>query len=427
MLIHIVRRGDTLWSIARRYGTSVSRLRADNGLAADQALVVGQALIVTLPSVVHTVQTGDTLWSIARRYGITVVELLQNNPELIGNTVIRPGQQLTVRFQGGKLRDIVTLGYAYPSIARATLQRALPYLTYLAIFTYGFRETGALIPAEGDTALIARAYEVNTAPILVFSSLDESGGFSTARASRLFADEALQTTVLTNLAGVMEKKGYVGVDMDFEYIAPEDAEGYQAFLRRAVEIMRPRGFTVSADLAPKTSASQQGLLYEAHDYPAIGSIVDRVLLMTYEWGYTYGPPMAVAPLDQVRRVVRYAVSAIPTAKILMGVPNYGYDWTLPYEQGVSRAENIGNQGAVLRAARYGAEIRFDETAQSPYFEYYAAGKKHIVWFEDVRSVEAKLSLTDEFALLGVGYWNIMRRFDQNWALLAARYGIVKVV
>lgn len=137
--------------------------------------------------------------------------------------------------------------------------------------------------------------------------------------------------------------------------------------------------------------------------------------------------MAVAPLDQVRRVVRYAVSEIPTSKILMGVPNYGYDWMLPYEQGVSRAENIGNQGAVLRAARYGAEIRFDETAQSPYFEYYAGGNRHVVWFEDVRSVEAKLALTDEFDLLGVGYWNIMRRFDQNWALLAARYGIVKVV
>lgn len=283
MLIHIVRRGDTLWSIARRYGTSVARLRTDNGLTTDQALVVGQALIVTLPSVVYTVRQGDTLWSIARRYGITVVELLQNNPELIGNSVIRPGQQLTVRFQGGKIRDIVTLGYAYPSIARSTLRRALPYLTYLAIFTYGFRETGALIPAVGDEELIARAYEVNTAPILVFSSLDESGGFSTARASRLFGDEELQTTVLTNLAQVMEQKGYVGVDMDFEYIAPEDAEGYQAFLRRAVEIMRPRGFTVSADLAPKTTAGQQGILYEAHDYPAIGSIVDRVLLMTYEW------------------------------------------------------------------------------------------------------------------------------------------------
>ena len=147
----------------------------------------------------------------------------------------------------------------------------------------------------------------------------------------------------------------------------------------------------------------------------------------YEWGYTYGPPMAVAPVDQVEKVVRYAVSAIDPGKILMGVPNYGYDWALPYEQGISRAENIGNQGAVLRAARYGAEIEFDETAQSPFYYYYSGGTRHVVWFEDVRSIDAKLRLADRYGVLGVGYWNIMRAFAQNWALLAARYSIAKVI
>lgn len=426
MLIHIVARGDTLFSIARRYGVSVSRLRSDNGLTENQTLVVGQALIVVLPSRVYTVRPGDTLYSIAGRFGVSVLELLQNNPELIQNDTIRPGQQLTVSFQGGKLRELATLGYAYPSINDGILRRALAYLTYLAVFSYGFTEAGTLIPAD-DARLINTAYEYRAAPILVFSSIDDSGGFSTSRASALFNDRALQDRVLANLVAVMRRKGYVGIDMDFEYIAPEDAGGYQEFLTRAREVMEPEGFTVSVALAPKTSASQTGLLYEAHDYPAIGAIADWVLLMTYEWGYTYGPPMAVAPIDQVRRVVSYAVTEIPPEKIMMGIPNYGYDWTLPYEQGITRAENIGNQGAVLRAARYGAEIRFDETAQSPYFEYYTAGRRHIVWFEDVRSVKAKLELTDEYGLRGVGYWNIMRAFNQNWALLAARYAISKVV
>ena len=426
MLIHIVRRGDTLYSIARRYGTSVQRIRSDNGLGENQTLVVGQALIITLPSQVYTVRQGDTLYSIGRRFGVSVLELIQNNPELAQNETIRPGQQLTISFQGSKIRTIATKGYAYPHIQRSTLLGALPYLTYLAVFTYGFTESGTLIPAA-DAELIAAAYRFNTAPVLVFSSLDETGGFSTARASRLFADPQLQDTVLSNLLEVMREKGYVGIDMDFEYIAPEDAEGYQAFLRRAVERLRPNGFTVSADLAPKITANQPGLLYEAHDYPAIGAIVDRVLLMTYEWGYTYGPPMAVAPINQVRNVVEYAVTEIPPEKIMMGIPNYGYDWTLPYEQGVTRAENIGNQGAVLRAARYGAEIQFDETAQSPFYEYYAGGRRHTVWFEDVRSVEAKLALADEYGLYGVGYWNIMRPFNQNWVFLAARYNIEKIV
>ena len=51
--------------------------------------------------------------------------------------------------------------------------------------------------------------------------------------------------------------------------------------------------------------------------------------MTYELGYTGGPPMAVAPLDKVRQVVDYALTEIPAEKLFLGVPVYGYDWPLP--------------------------------------------------------------------------------------------------
>ena len=117
-------------------------------------------------------------------------------------------------------------------------------------------------------------------------------------------------------------------------------------------------------LAPKVSADQRGLLYEGIDYRLLGENSDQVLLMTYEWGYTYGPPMAVAPINKVRQVLDYAVQEIPAEKILMGVPNYGYDWPLPFERGVTEARTIGNVEAVLLAAEYYAEIRFDETAQT---------------------------------------------------------------
>ena len=71
------------------------------------------------------------------------------------------------------------------------------------------------------------------------------------------------------------------------------------------------------------------------------------------WGYTYGPPMAVAPINQVRRVVEYAVTEIPSGKIDLGIPNYGYDWPLPFVQGQSKAQSISNQYAVELARRYG--------------------------------------------------------------------------
>ena len=145
--------------------------------------------------------------------------------------------------------------------------------------------------------------------------------------------------------------------------------------------------------------------------------------MTYEWGYTYGPPMAVAPLKNVREVAIYGVSEISPEKIFLGIPNYGYDWTLPYEKGKTRAVSIGNEQAVNIARSYGAEIRFDSDAASPYFEYYDGTQKHIVWFEDARSISGKASLIDELGIYGAGYWNGMRSFTQNWALMSALYNI----
>ena len=115
--------------------------------------------------------------------------------------------------------------------------------------------------------------------------------------------------------------------------------------------------------------------------------------------------MAVAPLESVRRVLDYAVSEIPADKIYMGLPNYGYDWTLPYKQGETRAKLVGNEEAVDIARRYGAEIRYDEAAATPYFEYTENGNAHIVWFEDARSWAAKLALIPEYGLLGAGVWN----------------------
>lgn len=136
--------------------------------------------------------------------------------------------------------------------------------------------------------------------------------------------------------------------------------------------------------------------------------------------------MAVAPINQVRNVVQYAVSQIEEEKIMMGIPNYAYDWTLPYVRGSSKAEAIGNTGALNIARANGAQIMFDRTSQTPYFEYFDRNRrKHAVWFEDVRSIMAKLETISDFNLLGAGYWNVMRFFAQNWSLVAAMFYIEK--
>jgi len=153
--------------------------------------------------------------------------------------------------------------------------------------------------------------------------------------------------------------------------------------------------------------------------------------MTYEWGYTYGPPLAVSPLPQMQEVIDYALTEIPAEKILLGIPNYAYNWTLPYVRGESAAKSLSNTEAVNLAAERHAEILFDERAQTPYFSYYEyspAQKKqleHVVWFDDARSMDAKLRLVRQNGLSGIGIWNIMRPFPQLWAVLHSLYSIIK--
>lgn len=184
---------------------------------------------------------------------------------------------------------------------------------------------------------------------------------------------------------------------------------------------------VTVALAPKTSDDQQGLLYEGIDYAALGEAANGVFLMTYEWGYTYGPPMAVAPLNMVRRVAEYALTRIPRDKIILGIPNYGYDWPLPYVRGTTRARSLGYTEAIQLAIDHGVPIRFDETAQSPWFRYWQYGIQHEVWFEDVRSYKAKFDLMDELGLPGAGFWQLMRLFRAGWLLADSMYNIKKIL
>ncbi len=426
MIIHVVAPGETLYLLASTYSTSTQRIISDNGLMYPYNLVVGQALIITQPAEIYTVQAGDTLFTIASSYGITVQELYQNNPELSLEAALYPGQVLTIRFWGEKIRTLAINGYAYPFVDRQLLRRTLPFLTYLSVFSYGIRADGSLlIPDDEEILSYTKTYQ--TLPVMVLTTIDESGNFVPSTGVKLLSDMAFQNRVLDQVLEVMAQKGYRGLDCDFEYIPGEFATAYVSFLANAKKRLEARGYFLHTALAPKYRADQPGILYEGHDYRQIGAVSDAVLIMTYEWGYAFGPPMAVAPIDQVQAVLQYAVTEIPPEKIFMGIPNYGYNWPLPYRQGVTRAQSLGNQEAIELAVSAGAEILYDPVAQAPYFYYTQDGVEHVVWFEDVRSIQAKFQLLDEFQLRGAGYWNIMRPFNQNWAFLSTQYNIQKLL
>lgn len=376
---------------------------------------------------IYVVKPGDNVDAIALENNISVNELIYDN-QIEYPYALAVGQALYIRETAPEAgRSITVNGYAYPFINENILEETLPYLTYLSIFSYGFTAEGALIPPLIDPQfMIDASNENNTSPILTLTPLDESGRFNNNLISSVVRNDDIQLILIDAILAELTSKGYAGVDVDFEYILSEDRDYFTTFVARMTNILNESGYTVSVALAPKTSADQQGLLYEGKDYAGLGAAANSVLLMTYEWGFTYSIPMAVAPINKVRQVIEYAITEIPSAKIDMGIPNYGYDWPLPYEKGVTRARTIGNIEAVNIAVRYGAVIQYDEIAQTPYFNYTDEQQtEHEVWFEDVRSMQAKFGLISEYNLRGAGYWQIMRLFRANWLLLSDTYRIIK--
>lgn len=306
--------------------------------------------------------------------------------------------------------EYIVSGYAYPTISKEVLDWWAPRVDRIGSFCYGFDENGE-IKGIDDEFLIAEALSAGIKPIMVLAPMDRNGMFSDEAALKVFDNEQAWKRLMLGIEKTIENKGFTGVDFDFEYIDGAYAGKYAEFVGEVRNRIKSGGHTASVALAPKTSSSQKGTLYEGHDYAMLGEAADYCLLMTYEWGFAFGPPMAVAPIENVRKVVEYALTEIPAQKVLLGMNNYGYDWKLPFEKGNARAETLTNYQASARAQYYGAEIKYDENVQAPFYNYKDAdGMEHVVWFEDERSWRARLSLVDEYNLAGVGIWTIMSIF-----------------
>lgn len=184
------------------------------------------------------------------------------------------------------MKDIVVSGYAYPSIEPWVLDAWLPDLTFLCNFSYGITAEGGVIDLE-DQRLTDAANASGVRPLMVLTPLDSEGRFNDVVAGRLLENPQARTTLIGNIGETLRRKGLSGVDFDFEYIPAAFAQNYVELVREARETLGPEGYFVTVALAPKTSASQAGTLYEGHDYAGMGQAADYVLVMTYEWGYTY--------------------------------------------------------------------------------------------------------------------------------------------
>lgn len=384
MDIYVVKEGDTVDSIAFYFGISINSLIYANQLEYPYRLAIGQSMLI--------------------------VDDLELSGLLYRKNILRAN------------------GFAYPFISPWVLNETLPYLEEMSVFSYGFSEEGELIPPALPVEwMINDALYKGVRPVLTLTPFGKDGQFNNYLIHRMLINERARGNLIANIVDAITEMGYEGVNIDFEFILSEDRDNFTQFVGDVTTAVNELGYEVTVDLAPKTSSTQSGLLYEGKDYMGLGNESNRAFVMTYEWGYTYGPAMAVAPINKVRQVLEYAITQIPSEKISMGIPNYGYDFTQPYVRGESKAKTIGNIEAVNIAINNNSIIMFDEISKTPFFSYVEDNVTHEVWFEDARSIWEKYKLIKEYNLYGFGCWQIMQLFRPMWILSRANLGDISVL
>ena len=426
MVIHVVKSGETIQSIADYYGVSVERLIQDNGLAAPNNLAIGQSIVITYPAITYTVKEGDTLESIANYYNISIIQLLANNQYLSDREYLYPGDIIVISYD--KKGKITTHGNTVPTIDINTLRKTLPYLTYLSILNYTATMEGEIVSYYDDTEIIQVSKAYGVAPLMLLTTLTIQGEANLRIAFDLLLNEDFQNRQIENILTILNTKGYYGLNISIEYISLSNIKYYDSYFLKVTNRLNEEGFQVFVTINPNISVINETVSFQRVDYSTINQLAQNVIFMSYEWAFNTSPPSPITSIHNTEVFLNYILNFISSEKIIIGLATLGYDWELPYVSGISNVNYISFKNFSDLAYNYGAIINFDEVSQTPYFTYTSnEALNHIVWFIDARTINATLDLISKYDLKGFSIWNITIFNQQLWLIVNSQYDIEKII
>lgn len=429
MIIYVVQAGDTITSIAYKFGVSETRLILENGIANPTDLVIGQTIVITYPQEIYIVKEGDTLSEIALDHGISIMQLYRNNPYLWDREYIFPGEELIISYD--TKATITTNAYAFPFISEDILRKSLPYLTYLSILNYKTLRRGEIESFYDDSELIETAKQFGVVPLMLVTSLTIQGERDPEMIYEILLNPDYQDRHAQSMLKVLKEKGYYGVNITVTFLNETNQELYLNYLKRITSLLNKENYLVFITIDPNFIIEENQTIFENVDYSEYNELIDEAYLLRFYWGTQYGPPMPVSSIENITLYLNYIIKMIEPEKINIGFPLLGYDWTLPYIQGFSEANAITLDNAIDLARLMNATILFDDVSETPYFEYTNEGSgrtiKHVVWFVDARTIYAIVNLVLEYGLKGAGLWNIMSYSPQLWLIINSNCKIEKLI
>ncbi len=295
---------------------------------------------------------------------------------------------------------------------------------------------GGEVPAE--VLEIARTQRVAVMPLVTNRRFDQplmhtvlDSADSRARAIRYLLYYAL-------------RDGYLGFQFDYENIHHTYHEKFTQFFREAAREFHRHHLLLSAAVVGKYSddrnaASPGGFdnWSGVYDYAALGKVADFLSIMAYPQHAGFSGPGPIAGYTWVQKIAGYTTERLPAQKVSLGVPLYGVQWTAlkpgdaPAQPGFVQDAAPANQKWKTRSVRFGADIMprlvagaalWDEDERAPHFTFADQGAAVELWYEDARSLAAKLELAAQSGFAGVSGWSLGSEDPAFWAELE-RYAV----
>lgn len=349
----------------------------------------------------YTIQSGDTLYSIARKFGLSPETLFLANPDVsmsalvIGQVIWLPHSQV--------VRDTIDVnGFTLPTISMQALADKLPFLSWISPLSYTIQSSGTLIYTDDSTVRRA-ASKAGVGAMMVVSNTDETGTYSGALIHDVLSSELAQQTLLAAIIANLQRKRYYGLIVDFQYIYPPDYGNYAQFIQAVSGSLRPLGYIVCATVRLSVVTQERARLNEALQYTDYRYFFNNYILMNNECPPADG---SMQSLDLLQGAVEFSTSLFPSQMMLLGMPNCCYDWLMTSQaDGMYRPLSVWEAGSLSNYSRKGIEL--DPSSHLPYFQYEDTdGNPHIVCPSSDETTYESLALVRGYSLGGASFWRI---------------------
>lgn len=210
--------------------------------------------------------------------------------------------------------------------------------------------------------------------------------------------------------------GFDGINVDFENIPEDAADGYIQFIRELSVKCRKNGLVLSVDVPVPMPFT------EHYNREELGKVCDYVIIMGYDEHY-YGSEQAgsVASLGFENQGILDTRKVVPAEKIISGIPFYTRLWnTVTADDGTTTvtSEAMGMADAQQILTNNGVEAAWNEETAQNYAEFEGDdGSLYQIWMEDEKSIEEKMTLVKDYGLAGVAAWKLGFEDDAIWDVI----------